>query len=75
MDLFPERWEESIRRAAARQLRKMRIRDIDNAPDGAFTCRRCHSKKTTYVQLQTRSADEPMTTFVSCLSCDNQWKM
>jgi DNA-directed RNA polymerase subunit M/transcription elongation factor TFIIS len=41
---------------------------------GLFTCARCKSKKTTYYQLQTRSADEPMTTFVSCLNCDKNWK-
>lgn len=28
----------------------------------------------TYYQLQTRSADEPMTTFVSCLKCATRWK-
>jgi len=38
-----------------------------------FTCR-CKSKKCTYFQLQTRSADEPMTTFVTCLDCGNRWK-
>jgi hypothetical protein len=27
-----------------------------------------------YYQMQTRSADEPMTTFVSCLNCNNRWK-
>ena len=26
-------------------------------------------------QLQTRSADEPMTTFVLCLECGNRWKV
>lgn len=41
---------------------------------GFFTCGRCKSKKTTYYQLQTRSADEPMTTFVSCLNCEKNWK-
>ena len=42
--------------------------------EGFFTCNRCRSKKTTYYQLQTRSADEPMTTFVSCLNCNKNWK-
>jgi DNA-directed RNA polymerase subunit M/transcription elongation factor TFIIS len=41
---------------------------------GLFKCGRCKSKKTTYYQLQTRSADEPMTTFVSCLNCEKNWK-
>eukprot|EP00439_Symbiodinium_sp_Y106_P042252 s4841_g5.t1 len=30
--------------------------------------------KTTYFQMQTRSSDEPMTTFVTCLTCGNRWK-
>lgn len=39
-----------------------------------FTCPKCHQKKCTYYQLQTRSADEPMTTFVSCVNCGKRWK-
>jgi DNA-directed RNA polymerase subunit M/transcription elongation factor TFIIS len=35
---------------------------------------RCKSKKTSYYQLQTRSADEPMTTYVSCFNCGKNWK-
>ncbi|KAJ2890227.1 transcription elongation factor TFIIS, partial [Coemansia aciculifera] len=39
-----------------------------------FRCGRCKSRKCTYYQMQTRSADEPMTTFVSCTNCGNNWK-
>ena len=42
--------------------------------NGMFTCGRCKSKKTTYYQLQTRSADEGLTTFVQCQNCNNRWK-
>lgn len=41
---------------------------------GMFTCGKCKGEKTTYFQKQTRSSDEPMTTFVSCLVCNNRWK-
>lgn len=41
---------------------------------GTFKCPKCHSDKTTYYQLQTRSADEPMTTFCTCLKCSKRWK-
>jgi len=41
---------------------------------GMFTCGKCKGVKTTYFQMQTRSSDEPMTTFVSCLTCNNRWK-
>ena len=40
----------------------------------AYTCGRCFKKECTYYQLQTRSADEPMTTFVTCLNCGKRWK-
>ena len=40
----------------------------------AFTCRQCKSNKCSYYQMQTRSADEPMTTFVSCIMCGARWK-
>ena len=42
--------------------------------DGMFKCRKCKSKKTTYYQMQTRSADEPMTTYVTCTACGLKWK-
>jgi transcription elongation factor S-II len=42
--------------------------------EGVFKCAKCKSKKTTYYQMQTRSADEPMTTFVTCLNCEKRWK-
>lgn len=43
--------------------------------DGVFECRKCGSKKTSYYSLQTRSADEPMTNFITCIQCKNRWKM
>ena len=41
--------------------------------DGLLNCERCRSKKTKYIQLQTRSADEPMTVFAICTECDHHW--
>tara|TARA_Y100000992_G_scaffold301344_1_gene272014 strand:+ start:1085 stop:1543 length:459 start_codon:yes stop_codon:yes gene_type:complete len=42
--------------------------------DGMFKCNKCKSMKTVYYQMQTRSADEPMTTFVTCTYCNFKWK-
>ena len=39
-----------------------------------FKCGKCGQRKCTYYQMQTRSADEPMTTFVTCTVCNNRWK-
>ncbi|KAM3183414.1 hypothetical protein ACTXT7_010395 [Hymenolepis weldensis] len=41
---------------------------------GLLTCGKCKQKNCTYNQVQTRSADEPMTTFVYCNNCGNRWK-
>ncbi|KFV70716.1 Transcription elongation factor A protein 3, partial [Dryobates pubescens] len=40
-----------------------------------FQCGKCRKKNCTYNQVQTRSADEPMTTFVLCNECGNRWKV
>jgi len=40
---------------------------------GVFKCKRCGSENTSYVQKQTRSADEGMTTFITCEDCNNHW--
>lgn len=40
-----------------------------------FQCGKCKQRKCTYYQMQTRSADEPMTTFVTCVVCDHRWKV
>ena len=39
-----------------------------------FRCSRCKKKLCSYYELQTRSADEPMTIFISCLNCGKRWK-
>jgi DNA-directed RNA polymerase subunit M/transcription elongation factor TFIIS len=42
--------------------------------DGMFKCGKCKSMKTTYVEKQTRSADEPMTLFITCRMCGHVMK-
>ncbi|XP_067304455.1 transcription elongation factor A protein 3 isoform X18 [Pseudorasbora parva] len=55
------------------------IREHQMAKTGGTTtdllqCGKCRKKNCTYNQVQTRSADEPMTTFVLCNECGNRWK-
>lgn len=40
-----------------------------------FYCIKCKQRKCVYTQVQIRSADEPMTTFVSCLVCGNNFRI
>jgi DNA-directed RNA polymerase subunit M/transcription elongation factor TFIIS len=56
-----------------KELRKEWFANEQRNQVGFFKCR-CGSNKTTYQQAQTRSADEPMTTFVSCMTCGKNFK-
>jgi transcription elongation factor S-II len=71
-EMSPEKWDELIQIKIKRDLNKDEMK-LEASTD-TFTCRKCHSKKCTYYQMQTRSADEPMTTFVSCIDCGKRWK-
>lgn len=78
-DLAPEEMASDERKAANRQIKEKALFDCERAaaPKAStdqFKCGRCGQRKTTYYQLQTRSADEPMTTFVTCVNCNNHWK-
>jgi transcription elongation factor S-II len=68
----PEHWNELIQRKIKRDASKY----VDNtqASTDMFTCKKCRSKRSTYYELQTRSADEPATIFVTCLDCGKHWK-
>ena len=67
------------RRAEENQMKKENM-DSAMVPQGersistALTCGKCHQKKVSYSQAQTRSADEPMTTFCECTVCGHRWK-
>ena len=39
-----------------------------------FVCGKCKMREVSYYQMQTRSADEPLTTFCTCEKCGNRWK-
>jgi transcription elongation factor S-II len=67
--LFPEKWKQIIERREWVEYKKKNMATTD-----IFYCHKCGKKKCTFYQLQTRSADEPMTTFVNCLVCSNAWK-
>jgi len=39
-----------------------------------FTCGKCKENKTYYTSVQLRSSDEPMTQFIVCINCGNNWR-
>ncbi|XP_055964030.1 transcription elongation factor A protein 2 isoform X2 [Sorex fumeus] len=64
-----------IRKAMTEEaIREHQMARAGGAQTDLFTCGRCHKKSCTYTQVQTRSSDEPMTTFVVCNECGNRWK-
>lgn len=53
-------------RCADGEANKSRATDL-------FECPRCSERKCTHYELQTRSADEATTVFVTCVSCGHRW--
>ena len=71
-DIYPEIWKELFDEKAKRD--KIKFEFKPEAMTDAFKCKRCSSRSCSYYEVQTRSADEPMTQFVNCLECNNRWK-
>ncbi|XP_054593966.1 transcription elongation factor A protein 2 isoform X2 [Nothobranchius furzeri] len=64
-----------IREALTKEsIREHQLSKVGGTETDMFVCSKCRGKNCTYTQVQTRSADEPMTTFVVCNSCGNRWK-
>lgn len=72
VDQCPDRWRDILQKALEKDKAKYSKKVTANIE---MFCRSCRRKtKCDYYQVQTRSADEPMTTFVTCLECDTKWK-
>ena len=71
-EILPEKWNQIIEDLKIKNQNKYTPK-IEASTDN-FTCYKCKSKECSYYQLQTRSADEPMTTFVTCIKCGTRWK-
>ena len=71
-DIYPEIWGELLSKLAEKD--KLRYSLKPEAMTDMFKCRKCGSRSCSYYEFQTRSADEPMTQFITCLDCNNNWK-
>lgn len=63
-ELAPSKFKELLARHALINEKKNNI-----ATTTAYKCYKCNNNKCTVAQVQTRSADEPMTVFVTCQVC------
>ncbi|CAO3655863.1 unnamed protein product [Mucor hiemalis] len=73
-DMASEESKARDRKLAEEALFKARGAESAQAETDMFKCGKCRGRRCTYFQMQTRSADEPMTTFVTCVNCGNHWK-
>jgi transcription elongation factor S-II len=71
-EMNPSAWRKLIDAKIKRDANK--YSNNTQASTDMFTCKKCRGKKCTYYELQTRSADEPATIFVTCLDCGKNWK-
>ena len=71
-ELFPEHWKQLLDEKYKREIAI--YEDKPEAMTDMFKCGRCKSRECTYYELQTRSADEAMTIFITCVNCGNRWR-
>ena len=67
-------WSQALLKSREKDMAMEKAKAKEEDYTGLFKCGKCKSTKTTYYQMQTRSADEPMTTYVTCTNCGNRWK-
>jgi len=77
--MSPEEMASDDLNAMREKLDKESTKDAQMAVSGGtitdlLKCGKCKGRSCTYNQMQTRSADEPMTTFCFCNDCGNRWK-
>lgn len=71
MEIFPDKWEESVKRLKEEEKFLYETHLVANCKTLCFKCKEQNIYST---HKQTRSADEPETIFYLCLSCGNKWK-
>ncbi|KAL4897590.1 transcription elongation factor [Aspergillus ambiguus] len=53
---------------------KAMVAQAERSISTSLQCGKCGQRKVTYTEAQTRSADEPMTLFCTCMNCGKSWK-
>lgn len=65
---------EQDRRIQKENMDKAMVAQGEKSISTSLQCGKCGQRKVTYTEAQTRSADEPMTVFCTCLNCGKSWK-
>ena len=73
-ELAPASLKKKLEEIKEKNLFNAQGATIERSVTDRFQCGKCKERKVSYYQLQTRSADEPLTTFCTCEVCGNRWK-
>jgi DNA-directed RNA polymerase subunit M/transcription elongation factor TFIIS len=70
--LYPEKWfsiieKQKLQLKEAYEFKQVSMSDL-------IKCGKCKNNKVSYQELQTRSGDESMTIFFTCIVCGHKWK-
>jgi transcription elongation factor S-II len=71
-EMRPDHWKDMIDKKMKRDASKY-TNSIQASTD-MFVCKKCKSRNSTFYEMQTRSADEASTIFITCLDCGNRSK-
>ena len=63
-ELNPDKYDKIMKKKSLEEYKKN-----NQATSNVFECRKCKNRKCQVVQRQTRAADEPATTIVTCMEC------
>lgn len=72
-ELKPDHWIDMLQQKQKRDAHKF-TKHVGASTD-MFTCKNCKKKDCTYYEMQTRSADEPATIFITCQTCGKHWRI
>lgn len=70
---YPEMWRECL--DAKMKHNETVFEEKPSAMTDKFKCGKCRLRECSYREVQLRSADEPMTLFITCINCGNRWKI
>ena len=70
-EVFPELWKEIKENEYRKNHNLYMTKPVSMTDD--ILCTRCKKREIIYFEAQTRSADEPMTLFITCINCGKKW--
>ncbi|KAI5286062.1 RNA polymerase II elongation factor [Ascosphaera aggregata] len=73
-ELMSEERRELEKKYHQENMNRAMVAKQERSISSSLQCGKCGQKKVTYTEAQTRSADEPMTLFCTCMNCGKTWK-